>query len=98
MAEGFELECEGHQRFSGTGRGVEDDVVAGEELEDGFFLVVVGCRVGGGEIIEENVKDVVRGGVYGEIFSAERGGHAREDEGGRLLRVEDFKTQSVGRQ
>jgi hypothetical protein len=42
LAEGFELEGEGDQRFPGAGGGVEDDVVAGEEFEDGFFLVVVG--------------------------------------------------------
>ena len=41
MAEGFELEGEGDQRFPGTGGGVEDAAVAGEEFEDGFFLVVM---------------------------------------------------------
>ena len=53
--------------------GVEDDVVAGEEFEDGFFLVVVGLGVGGGEVVEENVEekveDVVRGRVFGEGLS-----------------------------
>ena len=37
MAEGFELEGEGDERFSRAGRGVEDDAVAGEEFEDGFI-------------------------------------------------------------
>ena len=48
--------------------GIEDDVVAGEKFEDGFFLVVVGLGVSGGEVVEEGVEDVVRGGVFGEIF------------------------------
>ncbi len=76
LAEGFELEGEGDERFPGAGGGVEDDVVAGEELEDGFFLMVVGLGAGGGEVVEESVEDVVRGGVFGEILAAERGGHA----------------------
>ena len=75
LAEGLELEGEGYQRFSGAGGGVEDDIVAGEEFEDGFLLVVVGCRVGGSQVFEENVEDVVRCGVFGEAFKAERGGH-----------------------
>ena len=93
LAEGFELEGEGDQRFPGAGGGVEDDVVAGEELEDGFFLVVVGLGAGGGEVVEEGVEDVVRGGVFGEILAAERGGH-----GGRL-EEEEFtaKTQRTRR-
>ena len=53
----------------------EDDVVAGEKFEDGFFLVVVGLGVSGGEVVEEGVEDVVRRGVFGEILAAERGGH-----------------------
>ena len=55
LAEGLELEGEGDQRFPGSGGGVEDDVVAGEEFEDGLLLMVVGCRIGGGEVIEENI-------------------------------------------
>ena len=76
MAEGFELEGERYPRFAGAGGGVEDDVVAGEEFEDGFFLVVVGLGVGGGEVVEEGVEDLVRGRVLGKILAAERGGHA----------------------
>ena len=75
LAEGFELEREGHKRFPGAGGGVEDDVVAGEKFEDGFFLVVVGFGVGGGEVVEEGVEDVVRAGVFGKILAAERCGH-----------------------
>jgi len=75
LAEGFELEGEGDKGFPGTGGGVEDDVVAGEELEDGFFLVVVGLGAGGGEVVEEGVEDVVRRGVFGKVLAAERGGH-----------------------
>ena len=85
LAEGFELEGEGDERFSGAGGCVEYDVVAGEEFEDGFFLVVVGLGVGGGEVVEEDVEDVVRRGVFGEILAAERGGHAREGGGGLRL-------------
>ena len=51
LAEGFELEGEGDEGFPGAGGGVEDDVVAGEEFEDGFFLVIVGLCAGGGEIV-----------------------------------------------
>ena len=76
LAEGFELEGEGDERFPGAGGGVEDDVVAGEELEDRFLLVVVRLGVGGGEVVEKGVEDVVRGGVFWEVFAAERGGHA----------------------
>lgn len=54
LAEGFELEYQGDERFTGAGRGVEDDVVAGEEFENGFFLVVVG--LGTGEVVEEGVE------------------------------------------
>ena len=75
LAEGFELEGECDQRFPGAGGGVEDDVVAGEEFEDGFFLVIVGLGTGGGEVVEESVEDVVRAGVFREIFATERGGH-----------------------
>ncbi len=76
LAEGFELEGEGDQRFPGAGGGVEDDVVAGEEFEDRLFLVVVGLGIGGGEVVEESVEDVVRRWVFREILAAERGGHA----------------------
>ena len=76
LAEGFELEGEGDEGFAGAGGGVEDDVVASEKFENGFLLVVVGLGVGGGEVVEEGVEDVVRGGVFGEILAAERGGHA----------------------
>ena len=71
VAEGFELEGKGDQGFSGADGGVEDDFVGGEELEDGFFLVVVGLGGGGGEVVEEDVEDIVRGGVFGEILAAE---------------------------
>ncbi len=77
LAEGFELEREGDEGFPGAGGGVEDDVVAGEEFEDGFFLVVVGLGAGGSEVVEEGVEDLVRAGVFREIFAAERGGHAK---------------------
>ena len=76
LAEGFELKGEGDERFPGAGGGVEDDVVAGEEFEDGFFLVVVGLGAGGGEVVEEGVEDVVRRWIFGEVFATERGGHA----------------------
>ena len=75
LAEGFELEGECDQRFPGAGGGVEDDVVAGEEFEDGFLLVVVGLGAGGGELVEEGIEDIVRGGVFRKVFTAERGGH-----------------------
>ena len=68
LAEGFELESD--ERFAGAGGGVQDDVVAREELENGFFLVVVGLGAGGGEVVEKGVEDVVRGGVFGEVFAA----------------------------
>jgi hypothetical protein len=74
LAEGFELE--GDEGFPGAGGSVEDDVVAGEEFEDGFFLVVVGLGVSGREVVEKGVEDVVRRRVFGEVFSVERGGHA----------------------
>ena len=45
LAEGFELEREGDERFPGSCGGIEDNIVAGEELEDGFFLVIVGLGV-----------------------------------------------------
>ena len=76
LAEGFELEGEGDPRFPRAGGGVEDDVVAGEKFEDGFFLVVVGLGVGGGEVVEENVEELVRGRAFGEVLAVERGGHA----------------------
>jgi len=66
---------EGDKGFPGAGRSVEDDVVAGEKFEDGFFLVVVGFGAGGGEVVEEGVEDVVRRGVFGEVLAAEQGGH-----------------------
>ena len=75
LAEGFELKGEGDERFPGAGGGVEDDVVAGEEFEDGFLLVVVGLGAGGGELVEEGIEDLVRGGVFRKVFTAERGGH-----------------------
>jgi hypothetical protein len=90
LAERLELEGEGDQRFSRAGGGIEDDVVTGEKFEDGFFLMVVGLGGGGGgrEVVEENIEDVVRGGVFREIFAVERGGHAGrtygEDGGGRV--------------
>ena len=86
LAEGLELQGEGDEGFAGAGGGVEDDVVAGEEFEDGFFLVVVGLGAGGGEVVEESVEDVVRGGVFGEILAAERGGHGGDCGGGRVYR------------
>ena len=65
LAEGLELERERDQRFAGAGGGVEDDVVAGEEFENGLFLMVVGFDFRGAEVVEEGVEDVVRGGVFG---------------------------------
>lgn len=75
LTEGFELEGERDQRFPGASGGVEDEVVAGEKFEDGFFLVVVGLGVGSGEVVEEGVEDLVRGRVFGKILAAERGGY-----------------------
>jgi cell division GTPase FtsZ len=46
--------------------------------------VVVGFGVGGGEVVEKGVEDVVRGGVFGEVFAAERGGH------GLKMKKEEF--------
>ena len=43
--------------------------------------MVVGLGVGGGEVFEERVEDVVRGGVFGKVFAAERGGHAGNIDG-----------------
>ena len=80
LAEGFELEGKRDEGFPGAGGGVEDDVVASEELEDGFLLVVLGLGVGGAEVIEEGVEDVVRAGGFGEVFAAERGGHGGNSE------------------
>ena len=75
LAERLKLHRKRHQRFPGAGGGIENDVVPSKELEDRFFLVVVGLGAGGGEIVEEGVEDVVRGGVLREILAAERGGH-----------------------
>jgi hypothetical protein len=52
--------------------------------------VVVGLGVGGGEVVEKGVEDVVRGGVFGKILAVERGGHA-----GRL-RQEEFTAKAQG--
>ena len=76
LAERFKLERERDERFPGAGGRVENNIVAGEEFENGFFLVVVGLGVGGREVFEKNVEDAVRGGFFGEILAAERGGHA----------------------
>ena len=81
MAEGLELEGEGDQRFPGAGGGVEDDVVAGGEFEDGFFLVVVRLSVRGGEVVEEGVEDVVRSGVSRGSSCGCAGGIYGEDGG-----------------
>ena len=51
------------------------DELTGEELEDGFFLVVVRLGASDGEVVEKGVEDVVRGGIFWEILAAERGGH-----------------------
>ena len=93
LAEGFELEGEGDEGFPRTGGGVEDDVVAGKEFENGFFLVVVGFGAGSGEVVEEGVEDVVRRGVFGEILAAERCGHAgivAEEEFTAKAQLHDF--------
>jgi len=87
------FELEGDERFPGAGGGVEDDVVAGEEFEDGFLMVIVRLGVRGGEVVEEGVEDVVRGGVFREVLVAERGGHA-----GRMDEEEyTAKAQRAGR-
>ena len=96
LAERLELEGEGDQRFPGAGGGVEDDVVAGEEFEDGFLLVVVGFGAGGGEVTEENVEDVVRCGGFGEILAVERGGHARERLWQRNIRPQSLSDGKEG--
>lgn len=75
LADRAEVHGGGDEGFAGAGGGIEDDVVAGEEFEDGLFLVVVGFDAGGDEVIEEGVEDVVRGGVRGEVGARERGGH-----------------------
>jgi hypothetical protein len=48
-------------------------------------------RLGGGgrEVVEENIEDVVRGGVFREIFAVEWGGH-----GGRL-EEEEFSEEGA---
>jgi len=79
------MEREGDEGFPGAGGGVEDDVFSREELEDGLFLVVVGCDVFRGEVVEEGIEDtVVRSGVSGEFFQERHG----------RLRVGDIREES----
>jgi hypothetical protein len=85
------LKCD--ERFAGASGGVEDDVFAVEEFEDGGFLRGVEFEFFGGDVIEEGVeKDVsLRGIARQEIV--ERGGHLAKDAAKRNRNPERFVFQ-----
>lgn len=51
----------GDEGFSGTGGGIEDDVFAFEEFEDGIFLMIIGFDAGLEEVGEEVFEGLVGG-------------------------------------
>ena len=61
--EGAEVEGGGDEGFAGACGGIEDDVSAGEEVEDGFFLGWIEVHAAGGDDAEEAAEEIVRGGV-----------------------------------
>ena len=62
----------GDEGFSGAGGGVEDDVLALEEFEDGVFLMVVGLDAGLDEVAEKILEGLLGG--QGRVGLGE-GGH-----------------------
>jgi hypothetical protein len=80
LAEGLELEGKGDEGFPGAGGGVEDDIVVDEEIEDGFFLVVVGLGVRGGGWSRMPLRMSSEVGFSGRFFwlnGADMGGDRR---------------------
>ena len=75
-AESAVVEGGGDEGFAGAGGGVEDDVFAFEEFEDGVFLVVVGLDSGLDEVVEKVLEGLL--GSDGRVGLGE-GGH-----GGRM--------------
>ena len=55
-AEGLEMQRGGNQRFAGAGRGVEDDVAAGEEFQDGLLLLGIERQPALGHRLQEGVE------------------------------------------
>ena len=60
-AESAVVEGGGDEGFAGAGGGVEDDVLAFEELEDGVFLMVVGLDSGLDEVVEKVFEGLLGG-------------------------------------
>ena len=79
LADRAEMQRQRDERFSRTGRRVEDDVVAGKQLEDGLLLMVVGLDVGFDQPVEKDAEDLVVGRGIGELGGIKGGRH-----GGRV--------------
>jgi hypothetical protein len=79
----------GDQRLARAGRRVEDDVLAGEDLEDRLLLGRVELEPGLGHPVEEDLEDLVAGGggwllgqeARGELAQGPRGGLSSADTG-----------------
>src|SRR6185503_16782326 len=76
LARRLEVKPERHQRLARAGRRVEDDVLAGEELEQRLFLRRVELEPGVGRPGEEAVEDLARvaGRSRGETGGKRRAG------------------------
>ena len=81
LAEGFELHGQRHQRLAGTGGGVKDDVLVLEDFQDRFFLMCIRLDAGAGQIVEEDIEDVISRGPAREQGGVERIGHGLEKSG-----------------
>ncbi len=63
LGERLEVHPERHHRLAGAGRGVEDHVLAGEDLEQRLLLVGIEGEPGIGRPGDEAVEELLRGGA-----------------------------------
>jgi hypothetical protein len=60
LAERLEVEAQRHQRLAGAGGGVEDDVLAGHDLQQRLLLGRIQLKPRLGRPVHEPVEDLVR--------------------------------------
>ena len=94
-AQGGEVGAEGDEALARPGRGVDDDVAAGEGLEDGFLLGRVERQAPVRRPLDERLENLVRLGTGGEVV--DQAVHAKVVGNRRWQRAEGIRLPAPGR-